>query len=72
MWIRLSAIANADDVMPALVAARVVVVPGRAFAADADAPCPYFRLSYASCSEEQLRDGFQRLRAVLLACTSSN
>jgi len=76
MWFKLTGLPDCGpEVVEELVAAKVVVVPGRPFwtapaAADAGAPCPYFRATFGSVKEEQLQEGFARLASALKAAKS--
>lgn len=46
------------------VAAGIRVVPGATFSSDPDAPSQCFRLNYSTPSDEQIRDGIERLGKV--------
>ena len=62
-----------QDLLDAMVAHKVVVVPGRLFWADraavaSAAPCPYFRLAF--CTTDDLPEAFRRLAEALRAVTT--
>ncbi|KAF5838173.1 pyridoxal phosphate-dependent transferase [Dunaliella salina] len=76
MWFKLTGLPDfGPEVVEELVAAKVVVVPGKPFwtapsASDAGAPCPYFRTTFGSVKEDQLQEGFARLGSALKAAES--
>ena len=56
------------QLLPALQAAGVVVVPGRITSPLAEDPtftCPWVRVSFANATEERLAEGVRRLAGVL-------
>ena len=62
-----------DEVFDVFAAHKVIVVPGSVFLAlpnpaDDPPPSPYFRVSFSAMGEEQIREGFKRMRAAIDEC----
>jgi hypothetical protein len=68
-WFKLGGgIRDADEVLEHLKEEKVVVVPGRVAHCDGPRPsfpCPYIRVSFASATDEDLREGIRRLACVI-------
>ncbi len=60
LWVELPADTDEAALAEAAAAAGVLVFPGRPWF-PAEPPAPYLRLSYASASEQRLREGLARL-----------
>lgn len=69
LWVALGAgVTDADDIMETLCEAGVIVVPGRithALGPHPPMPCPFVRMSFASASDEQLKEAMKRMGEVL-------
>jgi len=66
VWVELPRRLDGDRVCEeALAEAHVAVVPGSAFAATAPAPANHLRLSFASCTPDQIRTAVERLGRLL-------
>lgn len=69
LWLALGAgVVDADDVMEDLCQAGVIVVPGRithALGPTPPLPCPFVRMSFASASEDDLKEAMRRMGEVL-------
>ena len=66
VWVELPPRLDGDRVCEeALAEARVAVVPGSAFAANASAPRNHLRLSFASCAPDEIRTAVERLGRLL-------
>ena len=66
VWVELPRRLDGDRVCEeALAEARVAVIPGSAFAANAPAPANHLRLSFASCAPDEIRTAVARLGRLL-------
>ncbi|KAK9835444.1 hypothetical protein WJX74_000131 [Apatococcus lobatus] len=69
MWLKLLAgVRDADEVLPELAEAGVMVLPGRIAHCQGPRtpfPCPYIRLSFASASDEDMQLAASRLADIL-------
>lgn len=68
LWLKMLHVSSFSEINENLKREGVVLVPGRIFsplARDPKFKCPYLRLSFTNCSEEELIEGVQRLGRVL-------
>ena len=66
VWVELPRGMDCDRVCEeALAEARVAVVPGSAFAANAPTPANHLRLSFANCAPDEIRTAVERLGRLL-------